>query len=256
MGPVHRNMQSDNRLSFEDGVVYLSKNQRRTHRQRQKAIERSQQKTISIISAIDTLISSLPTAASVGAPQGNQAAPGASLSSKPAAADSQVSIVVSKPAALQVPNKDATPTSSVVTNSDAKPAAQGAQQQPSGSEAAAGTTINLLASTKPTIPRPVAVAARQRHEEGPVDLLVQRIDHYLLAWSNKPPDSVFCRGLLEIMLPPDDLLYSMYLNVRDDFRRALAEKFDHFEMHPFGSAVSGLAFRGEYLCIYYLRVLP
>lgn len=80
------------------------------------------------------------------------------------------------------------------------------------------------------------------------DELVKRVEEYLAKWIGKSPNETFFHELAETMQAPDELMQFDYETVRDDFKRFInyTSLCDYEDLQPFGSSVSGLAFRGEF----------
>lgn len=90
-----------------------------------------------------------------------------------------------------------------------------------------------------------------KHIVPPRDKLVDFVEHFLGFWQNEYPNPKFYHDLLNFMMPLRELDQKQLDAVLADFSAAIGQQVDFFRYHPFGSTVTGLAFRGKCVCLIY-----
>lgn len=74
--------------------------------------------------------------------------------------------------------------------------------------------------------------------------LEEFVDNFLNNWKDQFPNNKFWNDLLEFLMPHYELDKRQISAATEDFSRAFGQTY-LFQLHPFGSTLTGLAFRGE-----------
>lgn len=84
------------------------------------------------------------------------------------------------------------------------------------------------------------------NKTSPVDELEDFVQHFLNSWKEQYPNPKFWNDLFDFMMPFKSLDNSQLSAVMADFSAAIGQQIQYFRFHPFGSTMTGLAFRGKY----------
>lgn len=102
------------------------------------------------------------------------------------------------------------------------------------------------AQSKPLKPNKNNGKSKPRQKTPPPDKLADFMEHFLNFWKDQFPNDKFWNDLLNFMMPHKGLDNSQLRTVVGDFSSAISCQINGCKFHPFGSTVTGLAFRGEF----------